>query len=464
MQHISHSLSAARRRPRGPVNELAIPLAAHGHDGAVAGVRARRPSLLRRVVVPALGMLVLLIARLLSVATADPILLTAGEPLDYYSFKHFFGFGDSYTASGYDPANGINNITYFGNTSTNGLNWFQYLALSNPNVNASRQMFDFARFGATTSNAIVPSTAPDLVDQVIDFHRFFVPPPPQAKWLSNDTLFTIWIGINDVGFGFIQNILYADAQPRFNKTWVDVINTLYSYGARNFLVLGVPPTQRTPLVQSYNATNITIFGANVDKYNAMLASFIPRIPLNYPGTKAMLFDTQPFFNSLLDDPFRYGFVDATNVCPAYEYVSGDPFVDSPLCPWPFTEMVWASSYHPTWPVHGLLAQVILNALQTAESGGAIDSGETVLMNGSIVSMKPTYIPIAVPTVTSSRSVANPTVAFTTAVIAGSTGVLTGQPAGKTSSASYTPPFNLIQAPMGVLYVSWATTAFILVMA
>ncbi|SCV67194.1 BQ2448_5840 [Microbotryum intermedium] len=440
---------------------------------------------------------------LVPVTTADPILLTAGEPIDYYSYEHIvrnahgglvlielqtsnfgltgaesssaqtlsriagvvkqFAFGDSYTASGYNPANGINNITYFGNTSSNGLNWFQYLALSNPNVNASRQLFDFAQFGATTSNAIVPSSAPDLVDQVIEFHKFFVPPPPQAPWLSKDTLFTIWISINDVGFGFIQNISYADAQPRINKTWVDVINTLYSYGARNFLVLGVPPTERTPLVQSYNATNITTFGENVNKYNAMLTSFIPWIPLSYPGTRAMLFDTQPFLNALLDDPYRYGFVDATDVCPAYEYVSGDPFVNSPLCPWPFTEMTWASSYHPTWPVHRLLAQVILNALQTAQSGGVIDSGETVLMNGSTASIEPTYIPIAVPTVTSSRSVANPTVAFTTAVVAGSTGVIAGRPPGKTSSASYTLRFNVLRAPMGPVLLLASCAAAVLML-
>ena len=37
-----------------------------------------------------------------------------------------------------------------------------------------------------------------MVDQVAQFKQFLAPKPAGAQWSSDNTLFAIWIGINDV--------------------------------------------------------------------------------------------------------------------------------------------------------------------------------------------------------------------------------------------------------------------------
>lgn len=37
-----------------------------------------------------------------------------------------------------------------------------------------------------------------IVDQVTQFKTILAPKPTAANWASNNTLFAIWIGINDV--------------------------------------------------------------------------------------------------------------------------------------------------------------------------------------------------------------------------------------------------------------------------
>lgn len=134
------------------------------------------------------------------------------------AYTHSNGHTDSYTASGYNPAAGINNLSYYGNvrpfldaapeasqslilpsqTSSNGLTWLQYLALENPS--SENSFYNFAQFGATTNNSILASrvdnvTVPDFVSQVATFQDYFVPAPAVAPWTPANTLFgTLYMG------------------------------------------------------------------------------------------------------------------------------------------------------------------------------------------------------------------------------------------------------------------------------
>ncbi|KAK7467692.1 hypothetical protein VKT23_004744 [Stygiomarasmius scandens] len=68
---------------------------------------------------------------------------------------------------------------------------------------AALKVFDLASGGATIDAALVPPFQPtvlSIVDQVSQFKTFLAPKPAGAEWQSSDTLFAIWIGINDVEY------------------------------------------------------------------------------------------------------------------------------------------------------------------------------------------------------------------------------------------------------------------------
>ncbi|ORY57702.1 hypothetical protein BCR35DRAFT_283930 [Leucosporidium creatinivorum] len=280
------------------------------------------------------------------------------------SMKYIFAFGDSYTANGYNPSKSLTrNLTQLGGTSANGFNWLQYLALNNPPTNNS--YFDLAAFGATVNGTLVKDnnvTVPSFIDQVGVFQRYFVPAPSSVKWQSNNTLFTLWFGINDIGFSYINDYSFPEILPQIGASYNAMISILYAAGARNFLILGVPPTQRTPLIMSFGDDAVDTVSNSISLFNVMLANYATSFTSLFPGANLVLFDTQPIFNALLDEPYKYGLTDAVGTCDDYINVDLDPLVNLPSCPWPFDQYFWKNDYHPTWVVHQLLADVVAKQL------------------------------------------------------------------------------------------------------
>ncbi|GAA5964810.1 hypothetical protein JCM21900_001452 [Sporobolomyces salmonicolor] len=313
--------------------------------------------------------------------------------IELSQMETIFAFGDSYSYTGYQPQTGLNNLQGIGNTSSGGLNWVQYLAASNPATASS--YYDLAYSGATTNRSIVTASegTPAFVDQVILWEQYFDPAPNEVPWKSNTTLFAAWFGINDVGFSYVDGKNLTEELPAIFDTWDRLINVLYQGGARNFLVMGIPPMQRTPLVQSYGEAAQDIFAAYISEYNVALSDYTTRIPTYYAGAKVALFDTQPFFNAILDSPTDYGFIDSTAYCNVYAGITNQPNITLPACTWPLAEYTWWNEYHPTWPVHKLLADVVATTLASPANTTASSSGTSTTAYPS------TYIPTTSPTVT-----------------------------------------------------------------
>ncbi|KAJ8291366.1 Acetylesterase [Rhodotorula toruloides] len=272
-----------------------------------------------------------------------------------------FAFGDSYSATGYKPALGVNNFPGMEGTVSGGYIWLQYLSTLNSSHPIT--LYDLAVSGATTDNAIVNNTSDDFNTQTATFSKYFSAPngqalvTNQARWDPARTLFAVWMGINDIGRAYQNNQNLTDLIPAIFDQWNRNFAALYAGGARNFLVLGVPPTDQTPLVQSVPPA-VPLFAAWVGQYNGEIASYANSLPSLFPGTSVFVFDTQPFFRALLASPRAYGFVDTTTYCEDYSVVQGMPNLTLPQCTWPMSEYVWWNNYHPTWAVHRLLANVI----------------------------------------------------------------------------------------------------------
>ncbi|KAI9574210.1 carbohydrate esterase family 16 protein [Boletus coccyginus] len=295
--------------------------------------------------------------------TASLLAIPAVFATPWNATEFMFVFGDSYTADGYNISAGVNSPTP-GWTSSNGPNWVEFLT-STYNQTAVKT-FNLAYGGATIDSALVPPYLPtvlSVVDQVSEFNEYLASKPAGAEWNSANSLFAIWIGINDVGTSVGWTNI---TQSQFYGTLLDrlfsQVDDLYNAGARNFLFLTVPPTNRSPLTLEQGPQTAAQLGADIADYNTQLTQSVCNFQENYADLGSItIFDTQPIFNTLLDEWQTFGFVNVTGYCAAYE--NGTPTTTYQVegCA-PVSSYFWLNSLHPLFTVHNILAKAISTAL------------------------------------------------------------------------------------------------------
>ncbi|KAF9462717.1 hypothetical protein BDZ94DRAFT_1290124 [Collybia nuda] len=288
---------------------------------------------------------------------------TAFGKLTWSRTKFLFTFGDSYTTTGFNISAGVDSpVPNF--TSSNGPNWVQFLG-DTYNV-TNTKVFNLASGGATIDGALVPPFLPtvlSIVDQVKQFNEILAPKPQGAQWDSSNSLFAFWIGINDVGNSFGWTNI---TRPQFYDTLMDRLDTqienLYKQGARSFLFLTVPPTDRAPLfLQQGPAISKSLRGFNAD-YNVRLVRTIARFKARHRDLDQVnIFDTQPIFNLLLDNAKTLGFANSTGFCEVYQ--NGTPQRTTQISPCaPVSSYFWLNSLHPLFTVHESIAHGISTLL------------------------------------------------------------------------------------------------------
>ncbi|KAI5476791.1 hypothetical protein MNV49_007306 [Pseudohyphozyma bogoriensis] len=215
-----------------------------------------------------------------------------------------FAFGDSYTKNGFTPStNGLsNNVSTNEFTTSGGMNWVEYLAQS-----ADATLIDLAVGGATLNNSIIFAVASgDVVSQVVEFENYYSPAPATVPWTSDNALFTIWIGINDIGITTaIPNAnAWSTYQPALLESYASLITTLYRTGARKFLFLSVPPTNLSPLLTG-NAYSNNIIAAIAD-YNAGIEALANAVPTQMSGATSTFYATGDLITTIHEAPNAYG--------------------------------------------------------------------------------------------------------------------------------------------------------------
>nr|VWP00222.1 N/A [Ganoderma boninense] len=265
----------------------------------------------------------------------------ASAKLTWGTTQFLFTFGDSYTTDGFNISAGVDSpvpgfvgariatiTTHFlttsvlGQTSSNGPNWVQFLGATYNVTNT--KVFNLASGGATIDAALVPPFEPtvlSIVDQVEQFHEILAPKPPGAEWDGSNSLFAFWIGINDVGNSFAwTNVTSQAAFHRvLMKRLFSQVEILYADGARSFLFLTVPPTNRAPLILEQGPQAVSTITAALADYNAQLAANVRAFARAHPDLdQVVVFDTRPVFNTLLDSADALGFVNSTGFCEAYQ--------------------------------------------------------------------------------------------------------------------------------------------------
>ncbi|KAM0752847.1 hypothetical protein T439DRAFT_354325 [Meredithblackwellia eburnea MCA 4105] len=284
---------------------------------------------------------------------------------------YIFSFGDSYTADAYDPAASISPVLgQTLTTSSGGLTWAQYFAMA---ANSPNTLYDLAASGATTDNAIVDAgVIPSFVQQVSEFSEYFTQGATTVPWTGPNTLFTVWFGINDVGYSWWEGETYSALVDNLLTSYDAQMSKLYAAGARNFAILNVPPTDLTPLVQLFGADVAAVFHSNIALWNLKISDYAISFSTKYTGATALLFDTNSLFSDVLNNPASYGITNTKSACDAYALLTTTPVdLDLPVCGAPISQYFWHNLYHPTFSVQKILADSFAKALVPSSSSNKL---------------------------------------------------------------------------------------------
>ncbi|EJD37645.1 carbohydrate esterase family 16 protein [Auricularia subglabra TFB-10046 SS5] len=279
-------------------------------------------------------------------------------------FTDLVTFGDSFTDTE--------------NVSDGGVAWPVYAA-----GYANVTLHPFARSGATCSRAVTPRTAPPVKESQI---------PAFQKTLKNTTLsleqtvFTVWIGTNDVG---TQGGLITGDAPRgvtivnVTECAVNLVSTMYDLGARNFIFMNMIPLELTPLYSSdghpnrywrfqRNTTEWSIFmNELVSSGNALSSLLLRTLAPRLPGASIAIFDSHALFADMYVNPGAYLNGTAplevkTSVRQCDHELGGGPVGGA--CP-PGAEgsdrdsFLWFDELHPSEQAHRVVAREIAATMQ-----------------------------------------------------------------------------------------------------
>jgi len=213
--------------------------------------------------------------------------------------KNLVTFGDSYTDI-YVPGD-------------NGTSWPVYAAMY-----GDFTLYPFARSGATCSNYLTYRPYPPVFESQLPLY-FTEKFNGSLELDPNETIYTLWIGTNDVG---VNALLTGSQTP--GVTLVDTIgcavewvNVLYTSGARNFLFQNMLTLEDTILysANSYpnrywtaerNSTEWNVFMTEITNTgNALSRAMIAALAPTLEGAHLGYFDSHGLIADVRANPQNY---------------------------------------------------------------------------------------------------------------------------------------------------------------
>ncbi|KAI0817008.1 hypothetical protein BC628DRAFT_1506727 [Trametes gibbosa] len=268
----------------------------------------------------------------------------------------------------------IKNLVTFGDSYTDvdghadgGIVWPVYAA-----QDGHFNLFPFAKSGATCSDGLTPRTAPSVFESQLPL--FFAEKANGSLRLDpEDTIYTIWIGTNDVpGVSVVDTVSCA-------INWVKV---MYAAGARNFIFQNMIPLEQTPLysANSYpnrywtgprNTTAWNVFMAELTKSGNAIAELMLRdLTPKLHGAHVGLFDSHALFMDMISHPQLYlngtaplNVTGAVHACVFTEGEStGDPGVCTDAVGTDRDSFLWFDELHPSEQADRKIAEIMSDTI------------------------------------------------------------------------------------------------------
>ncbi|KAG8852532.1 hypothetical protein FRB96_008627 [Tulasnella sp. 330] len=143
----------------------------------------------------------------------------------------------------------------------------------------------------------------------------------------------------------------VDASPWFSKDVEGTLDQLFGLqdhlfkaGARNFLLVNIPPLPR----QSQPSPVRQTVADRRTQWNELLVQKLATFAETHTGSSTFLFDSHTLFTNILDSPASFGF-------------SADPDVGTIM-----DNEVWCDHIHPTTATHKIVAREIFKFMTGTE--------------------------------------------------------------------------------------------------
>ncbi|KAL8713564.1 MAG: hypothetical protein Q9220_002426 [cf. Caloplaca sp. 1 TL-2023] len=173
----------------------------------------------------------------------------------------------------------------------------------------------------------------------------------------------MFFGINDVDRSWrLHNSRTNDA---VFTSYLKLMETLYTFGARNFLLHTIPPINRGPFV---SAADHPIEGSDINDFNYRMSLLYKSFTSNHTDVSVLLFNTNKLFSETIDDPTVWPqttiYKNTTGACRAYNdfNLPSMDFWNRTACERPVNEYLWLNGLHVTYPIHEALAAQVAVAL------------------------------------------------------------------------------------------------------
>ena len=262
--------------------------------------------------------------------------------LPAFAYERLVVFGDSLSDVGntYSLSGGTNPPAppYFPGRTSNGPVWVEHLAprLGVPAPGASRlggsDATNYAYHGASV---IGGTSVPSIQVQVTTYLASNTPDP--------DDLFIYWGGTNDFLGGQLNAAVPATAAA-------SQMTSLANAGAKNILVLNLPPLGETPAVRN-DPFRRAVANSLATTFNQTLAAQLATARTTLPSDVVISeFDVHGLFGQIFANPASFGL---TNVRDAALTLTPVPTI----VPNPDQYLFWDTG-HPTTAAHSFLAAAI----------------------------------------------------------------------------------------------------------
>ena len=266
--------------------------------------------------------------------------------------SRIIAFGDSLSDSGnFHAASGGQPPAPYAQRFSNGPVWVEQLG---PLLGVPAPAFslgggtDYAfGFARASNTGLATPISPSLGEQVSMFLG-------GGQTATPTDLFVIWAGANDLFDGQTNPQVPAAAIA-------EQVKRLSDAGARQVLVMHLPPIQKTPDLLDATAEMRAGTAAYIGGFNLLLAGNLAAVrPTLAPDLHLMEFDTTALFEEIIGDPGAFGLTSVTERA----FVAGPP---SSLAADPSLYLFW-DGVHPTTTAHGILAAEVSKLFNVPEPG------------------------------------------------------------------------------------------------
>lgn len=136
-------------------------------------------------------------------------------------------------------------------------------------------------------------------------------------WSADNTLFSVLYGINDL----CANTVSAAALQATFQTYDRALHTLYLAGARNFMLINLPPIDLSPPLEG---TERSVTGDSVRLYNKQIELSMQRLRHSHSDVTMFSLDVNRLIRQVIQNPDSFQATknvhDTTHYCPTYAYL------------------------------------------------------------------------------------------------------------------------------------------------